>query len=54
MCHMLEHKSTLQYVTSSNTVHPRSKQQIKCVVIVVIYTAKVFIPSLHSKMNVLK
>jgi len=54
MCHMLEHKSTLQYATSSNNVYPRSKQQIKCVVTVVIYRAKVFIPSLHSKINVLK
>jgi hypothetical protein len=54
MCHMLEHKSTLQFATSSNTVYPRSKWQIKCVVNVVIYRAKVLIPSSQSKMNVLK
>jgi hypothetical protein len=54
MCHMLEHKRTLQFATSSNTVYPRNKRQLKCVVSVVIYSAKVFIPSSHSKMNMLK
>jgi len=54
MCHMLEQRSTLQFATSSNTVYPNSKRQIKCVVSVVIDRVKVFIPSSHSKTNMLK